>query len=273
MIKRISLATSLIVLMGLQGCGGGGSTTSTSATTTTQSNVTTLATTTGDSKTEPSTPTSDVVEPKEDLVTSTKVVYALKQKTEVFTEYNATTTYSYEGNYTASSHTSRTDGIMIDKAYSYNPVSHVLDIKVKNMIDAMELATRVTFEEGMSNKFVTLGDANHVYLYNTYAPVTYHDNTRIKEEITDIEKELFNVKKYSYTAGKLSTLTVGYQESLTGTFTQERKHAYSYNGGLKIDGKAVNFNHTFNYSDDKKTVTEMADGKVLRTYVFDVVGG
>ena len=277
MIKKVGLAVSFVALMGLQGCGGGGeSTTSSTSTSGTVASASNASTTTG------GTTTGHVVGSSQGTTvskTSTRLVYILKEKLEVFADYNATTVYGYKDAYVAESNTTRTDGVHIDKSYDYNATSKVLNVKVKNAVNSMELTQKVTFKDATvySKPEDMMSNANAVYLYNTFDPIHYFGKKRVVENITDIDKGLNNVKKYSYNStGVLDTLTVGYADDNSSDATYE----YSYTKDesevvVTIKDEAgtertmtVNASR-YTYSPDNKIVTETADDKVLRIYTFE----
>ncbi len=255
--KKVGLAGSLMLIVGLQGCGGGGAGSETSA----QSSVVSQ---TNNALNTLASETSEEV---------TKTVYTLKKKLEVFPEFNTTTTYNYTGDFIATSNSVSTNGVTIDKTYTYDTDTHTLDVKVKNFLNEMELTQRSKFETGASDKSVDLArNDSQVYLYSIFDPISYHDSVRIVKNMTDIDLGLYNVNEYAYTGTHMTTLSSGYQDSLASDFISEAQYIYSYDAGLKIDGVAVDFNHTFTYSDDNKTVIEFADGKMLRKYTFVVEG-
>jgi len=257
-IKKLGLSLSLALIIGLQGCGGGDST---KVDTSNTSNLV----------------VNGIEKPLNTLSSETnsmkKTIYLLKSKLEIFPEYNATTVYTYDSEATGRFKMVTTDGVTTDKSYTYDNANKVLEVKVKNLLGEMELTQRATFEDGVSKKSVNLArNDNQIYLTNTFDFVTYPHNVRIIENMTDIDMGLFNVKRYAYTGDYMTTLTSGYRDSIASDFVEEKAHTYSYDDGLKIDGVAVNLNHTFTYSDDNKTVTEMADGVMVRRYFFEDKG-
>jgi hypothetical protein len=260
-INKVGLVISLALWVTLQGCGGGGSSSVKSEIVDELS----LASTTESLKKE-SKPIGSL-----STLSIDKTIFILKERVDIFPDYNATTTYSYVGDFIASSKRVTTDGMVTEKQYKYDAANNILDVKVKNLLGEMELSQRAIFEDGESNTLINLARNDmQVYLFNTFDTITYHDNVRIKEDMSDIEMELFNVRRYSYTANQLTTLTQGYRDTLLGTFVEEASHHYTYGEVPSVDGVAINLNHTFTYSDDNKTVTEMAEGVMLHQYIFEV---
>jgi hypothetical protein len=258
-INKVSLAISLAVWVTLQGCGGGGSSVKSET-----EGVLSSSTTQNLEK---------EVKPVGSLSTLSvdKTIYRLKEKVDIFPDYNVTTTYHYTDDFISSTRRVTTDGMVTEKQYIYNAVQNILDVKIKNLLGEMELSQRAVFEDGKSSGFIDLARSeSQVYLFNTFDTITYHDNVRIVEDMRDIEMELFNVRRYHYDANLLTILTEGYRESIDGSFVEETSHRYTYGEVPSIDGVALDFNHTFVYSEDNKTVTEMVAGAMLHKYTFDV---
>jgi len=259
-MKKISIVLGVALILGMQGCGGSG------ASSDDKTNLDNKAL-------KMPSKNSDKLENLGEEANENRVeqeVFVLSKKLEVFGDHNETTTYTYKGNYVAESNTTTTNGYKFDKLYSYDSAKGELVVKVKNLLGDMELTQRVKFEDGDMTKHIDLGrNASQMYLFTTFDAIAYFDHKRAIESVKDIEKELYNTEYYTYKDGRLSDLKVGYKDSLDGKFTLLNEYEYSYSqdrGNLSLD-------HTFEYSDDNKTVTEKDGDSIVRVYEFEVVGG